>query len=82
MLEKADLVFVDGPKDGVFEPKIFALLSQVRFKPGTIMFVDDIRFENMVLVWESIPFPKLDLTGFGHWSGTGFVELQPPMAAG
>jgi len=80
LLSSADLVFVDGPKDGNFEGAFFKKLASLAFKPGTVMLVDDIKFENMVLVFDDIAFPKLDLTSFGHWSGTGVVELAPPLA--
>jgi hypothetical protein len=29
---------------------------------------------NMIGIWRGIRHPKLDLTSFGHWSGTGLVE--------
>jgi len=38
---------------------------------------DDIRLWNMLDIWRSIDFPKLDLTSFGHWSGTGVVQWNP-----
>lgn len=31
----------------------------------------DIRLWNMPAFWRDVPLPKLDLTSFGHWSGTG-----------
>jgi hypothetical protein len=40
---------------------------------------DDIRFVNMVDNWNAIASPKLDLTSFGHWSGTGLVDLSEPL---
>ena len=35
---------------------------------------DDIRLLNMIEQWRALPRPKLDLTSFGHWSGTGLVD--------
>ncbi len=35
---------------------------------------DDIRVWNMLEIWRGIRRPKLDLTSFGHWSGTGLVD--------
>lgn len=35
---------------------------------------DDIRVWNMLAIWRGIRRPKLDLTSFGHWSGTGLVD--------
>jgi hypothetical protein len=31
----------------------------------------------MVDLWRRIPYPKLDATSFGHWSGTGLVLVDP-----
>jgi predicted O-methyltransferase YrrM len=71
VLLDSDLIFVDGPKDGRFEPAfIKLLLSTPRSKPALLMF-DDIRLWNMLRVWADLPLPKFDLTSFGHWSGTG-----------
>jgi hypothetical protein len=28
----------------------------------------------MLDIWYNLDKPKLDLTSFGHWSGTGLVE--------
>jgi predicted O-methyltransferase YrrM len=74
LLEQADLFFVDGPKDGVFERVFLERLATVRFaKPPLIMF-DDIRLWNMVRIWKDVTRPKLELTSFGHWSGTGLID--------
>ncbi len=35
---------------------------------------DDIRLMNMVEIWNNLAKPKLDLTSFGHWAGTGLVS--------
>jgi hypothetical protein len=36
---------------------------------------DDTRLWSMLRFWRQLPYPKMDLTSFGHWSGTGLVEL-------
>ena len=41
---------------------------------GPIVMLDDIRLWRMLSFWQDIPRPKLDLTSFGHWSGTGLVD--------
>lgn len=73
IFSSADLVFVDGPKDGVFEsvvvPRILGIM-----KPGSVMVLDDIRFAGMQDLWKNrISFPRIDLGSFGHFSGTGVV---------
>lgn len=69
----ADLVFVDGPKDGVFEPTVVPrILGAMR--PGSIVILDDIRFAGMRDLWKNqIHYPRIDLGSFGHFSGTGVV---------
>lgn len=73
-LKEADLIFVDAAKDGEMEQAFCDLFDTVTFTKPPIIFFDDIRFANMVKIWREIRHPKLDLTSFGHWSGTGVVE--------
>jgi len=70
----ADLIFVDGPKDGVFEQKFLDLLGTLELTKQPLLLFDDIRVWNMLAIWRQIKKPKLDLTSFGHWSGTGLVH--------
>ncbi len=74
ILLDAEVIFCDGPKDGVFEPTFLARLARERQKPGLLIF-DDIRLLNMVELWRTLDRPKLDLTSFGHWTGTGLVRI-------
>ena len=76
LLQEADLIFLDAPKDGIFELKFFELIAKMKFKPNAIMILDDIRVLNMVQLWSELKYPKLDITSFGHWSGTGIIELN------
>ncbi len=72
----ADLVFVDGPKDGRFEsifyPHLLALLDGHRH----VVLADDIHFLNMIQLWMELPVEKLDISSFGHWSGTGLMRTS------
>jgi predicted O-methyltransferase YrrM len=70
----ADLVFVDAPKDGTFEPAFIRNLAQIQTKKDLLVVFDDIRLLNMLLPWREISRPKLDLVSFGHWTGTGLVD--------
>jgi len=79
LMLNADLFFIDGPKDRHFEPKFTELLIGSRITPTILMF-DDIRLLNMIEFWRTIQMPKLDLTSFGHWTGTGIVALRPTTA--
>lgn len=73
LFDGADLVFVDGPKDGVFEPTVVPRILEM-MRPGSIMILDDIRFAGMQDLWRSrITYPRIDIGSFGHSSGTGVV---------
>ncbi|MFI5282558.1 MAG: methyltransferase [Candidatus Dormibacterales bacterium] len=74
-LLESELIFVDGPKDGAFEPAFIDLLLKTPRNRRALLMFDDIRLWNMLRVWADLPLPKLDLTSFGHWSGTGVCWL-------
>ena len=77
LLDEADIIFCDAPKDDIFEKQFLDNLSQFQFrKKRRYLLLDDIKFINMFSVWRSIKSPKLDLTSFGHWSGTGIVDMS------
>ena len=77
MLDQADFIMCDAPKDGKFEEKFFWLLSTLKMKPKTRwMLLDDIRFTSELVSWRRIQNPKIDLTSFGHFSGTGLVDIS------
>ena len=76
-LRSADLFFIDAAKDGVMEHHFIKNLKAIGLKPNAVVLFDDIRLWNMLDIWRSIDFPKLDLTSFGHWSGTGVVQWNP-----
>jgi predicted O-methyltransferase YrrM len=73
-LSSCDLLFVDAPKDGIFELKFLENLSTIQLPPNVLVVFDDIRLWNMLKIWREIKRPKLDLTSFGHWTGTGLVD--------
>src|SRR5262249_51142511 len=74
LLRSADLIFIDGPKNRTFEIRFLQQLGELGLKPKTLLVFDDIRFWKMLAIWRRISHPKLDLTSFGHWSGTGLVQ--------
>lgn len=75
LFENADLIFMDAAKDGIMERTFLAHFERCRFKPGALLVIDDIRLWNMLDIWDGIQRPKLDVTSFGHYTGTGFVQL-------
>jgi len=74
LLENADLLFIDGPKDGLTETKLFANFARLNFKRAPIFVIDDIHDYKFLDVWDAITHPKYDITSFGHWAGTGLVR--------
>lgn len=71
-LRSAGLIFIDGPKDSIFEPAFVSLLVPI-LRAGQVLVVDDIRKLEMLQLWRDLPLHKLDCTSFGHWSGTGLA---------
>ena len=80
--EQADFFFIDAAKDGVLEFRLAERFGSMRFPKRPLMLFDDIRVWNMLRFWRSLPYPKLDLTSFGHWCGTGLIEWRAEAAAG
>ena len=76
ILKTADFIFLDASKDGVTEEKFLENFQRVPFRDRMLILLDDIRLWNMLKIWRDIASPKLDLTSFGHWSGTGVVEWK------
>lgn len=72
LFEECDLLFMDGPKDGRFEYRLWELLRRY-LKKDCLVIVDDIRLMNMLNFWRLISVPKLDLISFGHFTGTGIL---------
>ncbi len=76
-LQETDFFFVDAAKDGIQERRFLENFRAVGLKRGAVLFFDDIRVWNMLKIWRDISMPKLDLTGLGHWSGSGVVLWEP-----
>lgn len=74
LFASADIIFMDALKDGVQEYQFLKHFSTVNFARKCLFVFDDIRLWNMLDIWFHMDKPKLDLTSFGHWSGTGLVE--------
>jgi predicted O-methyltransferase YrrM len=72
-LREADLLFIDGPKDGVWEQHAVREICEGLTDRRRLIVFDDIRLMPMVQLWRDLAFPKLDITSLGHWSGTGLM---------
>ncbi len=73
-----DLLFIDAPKNVIFERTLLSYLESAGLPAGALVVFDDIRQWNMLRIWHDIGRPKLDLTSFGHWTGTGIIEWSRP----
>ncbi len=76
LLSQADLIFTDAAKDGHQERIFLRRFEEAEFTNAPLVIFDDIRLQNMLQIWRDIRRPKLDLTSFGHWSGTGLVDYS------
>lgn len=74
-LSGADVIFIDGPKDGRFEEVLLNRLFSLLEGQSCLLVLDDIRLPNMIELWRRIRTPALDLTSLGHWSGTGLIQI-------
>ena len=75
-LNRSDIIFMDASKDDNFEYKMLKQFLKLKPKIGKLLILDDIKFINMIDLWRSIKSPKFDISSFGHWSGTGIVDLS------
>ena len=77
LLASADFIMCDGPKNGVFEKAFLQKLSVLNMpKKRRFLFLDDIQFMSEIMLWRSIQSPKMDLTSFGHFTGSGLVDIS------
>jgi hypothetical protein len=70
------LIFIDAAKDGVQEQRFLDNFGTIAFAKAPLVILDDIRVWNMLAIWRRVSRPKLDLTSFGHWSGTGIIDWE------
>jgi len=76
LLNNADIIFIDAPKDGKFEYKLLENMTNLKNKENKILILDDIKFMNMINLWNSIKSPKMDVASVGNWTGTGLVDIS------
>lgn len=74
LLRSAELIFVDAKHDGAQERDFVRGFEEVGLDSAPVVVFDDIRVWRMLGFWQEVARPKLDLTSFGHWSGTGLVD--------
>lgn len=76
LFEKADIILIGALKEDARVRKILNNLYRISFKKKPLMILDNIKLRNMYDIWDGIDMPKLDLTLFGHSTGTGLVEWK------
>lgn len=77
IFSNVDIIFIDGPHNGVFENTIFNNILKLKNERNILLIFDDILLSSMVDFWRDISLPKLDITSIGHQSGTGLAFLLP-----
>jgi predicted O-methyltransferase YrrM len=72
---KSPFIYLDIAHDGTWENILIDLLIKNNYKG--IMVLDDIHaFPEMKILWNKLTFNKVDITRYGHWSGTGLVDFS------
>lgn len=74
IFQSADFIFVDAAKDGVMEQRFLDNFRRLGLPQGPLVMFDDIREWKMLRIWNEITEPKLDITSFGHWTGSGWID--------
>lgn len=76
LLQKSCMVFLDtSPHEGVFETQVYNHLNAIGFKG--LLCLDDIHLnEGMNRFWDGITHRKVDVTKYGHHTGTGLVAFS------
>jgi predicted O-methyltransferase YrrM len=74
LLESAEFFFIDGPKDNLFEYRLMENFERLKFRTPPVLMFDDTKLMSMLRFWDELKHPKLDVTSFAHWSGSGLVE--------
>jgi hypothetical protein len=72
LILNSPFIMLDTAHDGIFERLFHNHLLRLNW--NGILCLDDIHLnQEMKLYWESITEPKVDISEYGHWSGTGLV---------
>lgn len=74
IFQEAELIFIDGPKDGAFEYQLVEYFKELKFQHNPIIFFDDINQIEMLNLWHDIKKPKFDITSLGQFTGTGLID--------
>jgi len=78
LIEQADIIYVDSQNDVQMANELCQLFDSLSFDKTPIIIFNEIRTLPMLKTWRNIQHAKLDMTSFGHWTGTGLVEWNNP----
>jgi len=68
----APFIMLDVFNDGTFEKELITALMKNNY--AGVVLCDDIYLnKEMVEFWKWVPVKKVDMTKYGHWSGTGLI---------
>ena len=79
-LSNVRLIILDIDHFETAETRIIQKLEECRF--SGILLLDDIHHPHPIMrdcmqrLWNKLPYRKLDITKYGHWSGTGMVFMN------
>jgi predicted O-methyltransferase YrrM len=76
LIDASSLIFLDANHQGDFEKDIYNYLIDSKW--NGVLIADDINLnKEMKLWWSSLDDSlKIDITKYGHWSGTGLVNFS------
>lgn len=78
LLLKSPFILLDTLHNGDFEKELIELLIEKKY--NGIVMCDDIYLNTaMINFWNWVPLKKIDVTMFGHWSGTGIIVFNENM---
>lgn len=73
-LLSSDIILLDVAHDGIYEKTVLDFLVEKNYKG--LLLIDDIHLNpEMLEFWNSIEMEKIDISSFGHISGTGLVDF-------
>jgi hypothetical protein len=72
---QSPLIMLDTAHLGDFEQAFIQLLIDNNYK-GVVLCDDIYLNREMVTFWNWVPLKKIDLSEFGHWSGTGLIVFD------
>lgn len=75
MIKKSPFIMLDTFHNGDFEMEFYNKIKKIGF--SGLLMIDDIYLNTeMKNFWNQIELEKLDLSEFGHHSGTGLVKFK------